>query len=259
MNQLDWEKMREGVKISNVIRVNATRSSWFVVQSEYMVSIGSRVGGTYEDTQVANDDMWETFNEEEKNPRYRLDVNGTFIIDVSAYPLWSISTIEIQLGYRASEALENWYMKAYNWTANAFSDIGFNSTTGHAPARGWNTYAVNLTDQWRSYVQDDGKMRVKICDEGNDAVRTTVDIDFLGVRIVASGTQFTFRNEGAPTSHLVSMWIINSTNHRHYDANIIVNSGETLSYTRADISLPSGQYTAKVVTERGNIAVYSVN
>lgn len=259
MNQLDWEKMREGVKISNVTRVKTTRSSCFVVQSEYMVNIGSRADGTYEDTQVANDDRWETFNEEEKTPSYKLDVNGTFIIDVSAYPPWSISTIEIQLRYRTSDTLENWYLKAYNWTANEFSDSGFNSTTGHIPIRGWNNHAVNLTDQWRSYVQDDGMMRVEICDEGNDAVRTTVDIDSLDVRIVASGTQFTFRNEGAPTSHLVSLWIINSTNHQHYDANIIVNSGETLNHTRADINLPSGQYTAKVVTERGNIAVYSGN
>ncbi len=256
MNQLDWEKMREAVKISNVTHVNATRSSWFVVQSEYMVNIGSRVSGTFEDAQVSNDDRWETFQEEEKPPRYRLDVNGTFIIDVSAYPLWSISTVEIQLRYRASDSVENWHLKAYNWTTNAFSDSGFNSTTGHKPTMGWDNYAVNLTDQWRSYVQDDGTMRVEFCDEGNDAVRTTVDIDFLGVRIVASGTRFTFRNEGAPTSHLVSLWIINSTNHQRYDTNIIVNSGETLNYTRADISLPSGQYTVKVVTKRGNIAVY---
>ncbi len=256
MNQLDWERMREGVKISNVTRVNVTRSSWFVVQSEYEVNIGSRVVGTYEDTQVASDDRWETFEEEEKPPRYRLDVNGAFIIDVSAYPLWSVSTVDIQLGYRASDSAENWYLKAYNWTANAFSDSGFNSTTGHKPTGGWDNYAVNLTDQWRSYVHDDGTMLVEFCGEGNDAVTTTVDIDFLGVRIVASGTRFTFRNEGAPTSHLVSLWTINSTSHQRYDTNIIVNSGETLNYTRADISLPSGQYIVKVVTERGNIAVY---
>lgn len=257
MNQLDWEKMREDVEISNVTGINATRSPWFVVQSEYTVNTGSRVSGAYEDTQVANDDSWETFQEEQKPPTYRLDVNGTFTLDLSSYPLWSVSTIEIQLRYRARDAGENWYLKAYNWTANAFSDSGFNSTTGHTPTREWDNYAVSLTDQWRSYVQDDGAMRVEFCDQGNDAVRTTVDIDFLGVRVVASGTQFTFRNKGALTSHLVSLWTINSTNHQHYDINVFVNSGETLNYTRADISLPSGQYTVKVVTERGNIGVYS--
>ena len=256
MNQLDWEKIRENVKISNVTRVSATRSPWFVVQSEYTVNTGSRVSGAYEDTQVADDGGWETFQEEETPPTYRLDVNGTFTLDLSSYPLWSVSTVEIQLRYGASDAGENWYLKAYNWTANEFSDSGFNSTTGHTPTTGWDNYAVNLTDQWRSYVQDDGTMRVEVCDEGNEAVRMTVDIDFLGVRIVFSEIRFTFRNEGALTFHLVSLWIINSTDHERYDINAIVNSGETLNYTRDDISLPTGQYAVKVVTERGNIAVY---
>jgi hypothetical protein len=72
-----------------------------------------------------------------------------------------------------------------------------------------------------------------------------------------NGTRFTFKNEGALTSHLVSLWIINSTNHQRYDINVFVNSAETTTYPRADISLPDDQYTVKVVTERGNIAVCS--
>jgi len=256
MNQVDWEKIREDVKISNVTSINVTRSPWFVVQSEYTVNTGSRVSGTYEDTQVANDGTWETFREETRPPTYRLDVNGTFTLNPSAYPLWSISTVEIQLRYKASDTSENFHLKAYNWTAEAFSDNGFNSTTGHTPTKGWDNYAVNLTNEWRGYVRDDGTICVEVCDEGNDAVRTTLDIDFLGVRVVASGTRFTFRNEGSLTSHLVSLWIINSTIHQHYGTNVILNSGETLNYTRADISLPNGQCTVKIVTERGNTAVY---
>jgi len=257
MNQLDWEKIREDIKISNVASINTTRSSWFVVQSEYTVNLGSLVSGTYEDTQVANDGAWETFQEGTSPPTYRLDVNGTFIVDVSSYPLSTISTIEIKLGYRASDKLENVYLKAYNWTANTYSDNGFNSTTGHTPTKGWDSYAVNLTDQWSSYVQSDGTIYVKVHEEGSDAVQTTVDIDFLGVRVVASGTRFTFENEGSLTAHLVSLWINNSTTHQRYDMNVFVNSGETLNYTRSDISLPSGGYTVKVVTKRGNTAVFS--
>jgi hypothetical protein len=56
---------------------------------------------------------------------------------------------------------------------------------------------------------------------------------------------------------MVSLWIINSTNHQRYDINVFVNSAETTSYLRADISLPEGQYMVKVITERGNIAVCS--
>ena len=69
--------------------------------------------------------------------------------------------------------------------------------------------------------------------------------------------QFTFQNDGGLTVHLVSLWIINSTDHQQYDISVFINSAETETYGRGDISLPTGSYTAKVVTERGNTAVYS--
>ncbi len=199
------------------------------------------------------------FQEETSPPTYRLDVNGSFVVDVSAFPLNSISTVEILLRYRASDKLENWFLEAYNWTAETYSDNGFNVTTGHTPTSGWDNYVVNLTDVWRSYVGNDGTMYVKLHEEGDDAPRTTVDVDFFGVRAVAGGILFAFKNTGPMTCHLVSLWIVNSTDHRRYDLSIFVNSGETAPYLRADISLPSGQCTVKVVTERGNIAVYSVS
>jgi hypothetical protein len=188
----------------------------------------------------------------------RLDMNGTFTVDLSTYPLDYIQTVEIQLRYRANDIGENWYLKAYNWTATAYSDSGFNNTSGHTPTTGWDTYAVNLTDKWRSYVSNSGTMYVKLQDNLADANQTTIDIDFLGVRVKIDGTRFTFKNEGSVTLHMVSLWINNSTLHQRYDMDIIVNSAETYSYIRADISLATGSYTVKIVTERGNKAVYSV-
>ena len=72
-----------------------------------------------------------------------------------------------------------------------------------------------------------------------------------------TGSQFTFENDGGLTVHLVSLWIINSTDHQRYDISVFVNSAETKNYLREDVSLPTGSYTVKVVTERGNTAVYS--
>ena len=72
-----------------------------------------------------------------------------------------------------------------------------------------------------------------------------------------TGSQFTFQNDGSLTAHLVSLWIINSTDHQRYDISVFVNSAETKTYLLEDISLPTGSYTVKVVTERGNTAVYS--
>jgi len=249
MNQLDWEKMKEDISVTNVERV--TRSSWFAAQSEYTVNIGSRTSGIYVDTQVV-DSNYERFSEASA-----LDLNGTFAIDLFTYPLECIQTVEIELRYRADDAGEQWYLKAYNWSSSTYSDSGFNSIAGHTPTTGWDYYAVNLTDEWRSYVEDNGKIYVKVVDEGADSNQTTIDIDFLGVRVEIDGTRFTFKNEGALTSHLVSLWIINSTSHRRIDINVFLSSAETTSYLRVDLSLPEGQYTAKTVTERGNIAVYS--
>jgi hypothetical protein len=194
---------------------------------------------------------------EESQSDNKLNIDSTFVVDVSTYPLTYIQTVEIQIRYRSSDTGEKWYQKAYNWSSSTYSDSGFNSTAGHTPTTEWDYYAVNLTDEWRSYVQDNGTIYVKFVDEGADSDQTTIDIDFLGVRVKIDGTRFTFKNEEALTSHLVSLWIINSTNHQRYDINIFVNSAETTTYLRADISLPTGQYTVKVVTERGNAAVYS--
>jgi hypothetical protein len=187
----------------------------------------------------------------------RLDINGGYVIDLSTYPLAYIQTVEIQLTYRASDSGEKWYLKAYNWTGTTYSDFGFNSTTGHTPTTGWDYYAVNLTTSWRSYVWDNGTIYVQFIDQGQDINSTTIDIDFLGVRVVIDGTRFTFKNDGALTSHLISLWVNNATNRQRYDISIFVNSGENATYIRADISLPTENFVVKVVTERGSIAVFA--
>ena len=197
------------------------------------------------------------YNVKHKYLSWTLDLNGTFAIDTSTYPLTYIETIKIQLRYRASDLGEKWYLEAYNWTSATYSDNGFNIATGHTPTTGWDYYTVNLTDQWRSYVREDGTMYIKLHDEGRDFNQTTIEIDFLGISATIDGARFTFKNAGSSTVHLVSLWITNSTNHKRYDINIFINSGETLSYPRVDISLPSEQYVVKVVTERGNVAIYS--
>jgi len=187
---------------------------------------------------------------------YGLDLNGTFSINLSIHPLACIQSVEIQLRYRTNDTVEEWYLKAYNWTDTTYSDSGFNNTLGHTPTTGWNIYAVNLTDKWRSYVSDEGTMLVKMQDNQADANQTIVDIDFLAVRVLVDGTRFTFQNKGSLTSHLVSLWVNNSTDHQRYEMNIFINSGENTVYIRSDLSLPNGPYKVKVVTERGNTAVF---
>ena len=194
---------------------------------------------------------------EEGQGNNRLGVDGTFAIDMSIYPLTYIQSVEILTRYKSSDGGEKWYLKAYNWTSSVYSDNGFNFTAGQTPTTDWDIYAVNLTDKWRSYVSDTGTLHVKLQDNQADANQTTVSIDFLAVRLVINGTKFTFQNKGSLTSHLVSLWMNNSTDHKRYDINIFINSGSMLSYIRSDTSFPDKSFIVKVVTERGNIAIYS--
>ena len=83
------------------------------------------------------------------------------------------------------------------------------------------------------------------------------DVSVTNVEHVTYGSQFTFENGGGLTVHLVSLWMINSTSHQRYDIDVFINSAATKNYILYNVALPAGNYTVKVVTERGNAAVYS--
>jgi len=255
MNQLDWERMQERIEITADIV-----SSWFPAQNEYTMNKGSYVSGNYTDTQTINDQS-ETFKEGSTSthgqPQYRIDINGTFNIDFITYPPSAVQTVEIQLRYHASDIDETWYLKAYNWTLGDYSDSGFNSTTGNTPTTEWNTYGLNLTDCWQSYTSPSGTILIKLIDGQPDQKQTTVNIDFLAVRTLVKGTIFTVHNTGSQTAHLVSLWITNSTTHQRYDLDTYINAGDAVQVVRSDITLPSTTYVVKIVTEKGNAAVYS--
>ena len=85
------------------------------------------------------------------------------------------------------------------------------------------------------------------------------DITITNVEPAINGTNltnFSFQNNGALTAHLVSLWIDNATDHQHFDINLFVNAGENATDTM-NITLPTGGFIVKVVTERGNIAVFA--
>jgi Na+-transporting NADH:ubiquinone oxidoreductase subunit NqrC len=75
----------------------------------------------------------------------------------------------------------------------------------------------------------------------------------------SSGTRMDIKNTGPLSLHIVAVWISNSTTHQRYDADLFLNSGESATYIRADIEFPKDTFVAKVITERGNVAVFSEN
>jgi hypothetical protein len=188
----------------------------------------------------------------------RLDINNNFTIDPVTYPRSTICGIEIQIRFNETANGERWFLKAYNWATGTFTDAGFNDTTGDTPTpNAWNDYSISVTANWADYVREDGVIRIELVNEGLSTNQATVEIDFLGARAIMNSTSFDVKNSSPLSIHIVALWITNSTNHQRYDADLFLNSGESASYLRADISLPENDFTAKVVTERGNIAAFS--
>ncbi|MGB9778873.1 MAG: hypothetical protein ACP5IM_02215 [Candidatus Bathyarchaeia archaeon] len=185
---------------------------------------------------------------------YSLSIVGDFTLNTSTYPLPYINAIEIQLSCRASDTSENWFLKAYNWTSGEYNEIGLITPTDTTE---FENYTVNLMDAWREYVSSNGTIKVKFCDANLDLEQTVMEIDFFGVRALINGTSLSIKNSGSLTLHVIAIWILKSTNHERYDANFFVDSGNEASYIRADIQLPEGGFIAKIVTERGNIAVFT--
>ena len=203
-------------------------------------------------------------------------IQNSWDIDVTMLHVWS-GEYTLDVEFTGSSNTEDWTQ--LNWTLNSAWTIGsvnvtlqlYNYTLGGYSASG-NGYIAYTSDDTQNTDEnksqtinvnpthfrnatDYWKMKVK----GVKATDTQFDFkaDWIEFKAVKIGTFFTFKNEGSLTSHLVSLWVNNSTNHQRYDINVFVNSAETTTYLRADISLPTGQYTVKVVTERGNTAIYS--
>ena len=197
-------------------------------------------------------------------------------IDVTLLHIWSDEyTLEVE--FTGSSNTEYWTQ--LNWTVNSAWTIGsvnvtlqlYNYTLDGYPTSGSGYVAYTSsdspnTDEDRSQTIDinpihfrntTGYWKMKI--KGVKATDTQFDLkaDLIEIKALKRETVFTFKNEGSLTSHLVSLWIIDSTVHKRFDISVFVNSGETLPYSRVDIDLSTEQYVVRVVTERGNTAIYS--
>jgi hypothetical protein len=188
---------------------------------------------------------------------YKLEISNIFTIDLSTYPLNHVYGFEIMVKYNVSEAAERWFIKAYDWASESFSDAGFNNTGGNMPTSGeWNDYAVSINENWTRYIRSDGTILIMFCDEGTSENQTFLHLDFIGMHVILNGIRLDIKNGGATTAHIVSLWVINASHHLRYDADFFINSGENATYIRVDIVPPAGNFTVKIVTERGNIDTF---
>jgi len=90
-----------------------------------------------------------------------------------------------------------------------------------------------------------------------DWERMQENVQILSAAKTVDGTTFTFQNKGSVTSQLVSLWVDNTTIHQRYDMNLFISAGDSVNYTRNDISLVDNASIVKIVTERGTISVFN--
>jgi len=252
MNQLDWEREKENVDI-----LLATRfSPWYVAQKEYTVEPGKCAGGYYVYTQI-DDGTAEQFIEGYKDPpgKYLLEIYNDFTIDLSSFPLSYAKSIEIQLKYSVNSTEDYWHLNAWNWITNKWLDLGWSKPTA---AWTWVYFIVETLDLTNLVNAVDGRVRIEVTDRNiKDDAPTIINVDCLSVRTTFNGLCFKLKNTGSLTANLVALWVLDSSGkHTRYEINLFLSPGETTTYW-ADITWPSGPYLIKVMTERGNIAVYS--
>jgi hypothetical protein len=90
-----------------------------------------------------------------------------------------------------------------------------------------------------------------------DMQRMQETVNLKNVTPAEDSTSFEIKNSGPNGVHIVAVWIINSSNHQRYPVDFFLNPGETETCTQKGISLPNDYTVVKIVTERGNTAVYS--
>jgi hypothetical protein len=198
-------------------------------------------------------------------------------IDATLLHVW-FNQYTSEVIFSGQSNTEEWYQ--LNWTADVSWSIGsvnvtlqlFDYALGVYPASG-NGYITYISDSTPNTDENKSQsidvnstnfrnstgywaMKIKAVKVTDTPFDFRVDwIEFKPRK--TSGTLVTIKNGGSLTSHLVSLWIISSTSHHRYDINVFVNSGENMNYLLSETSLPEEQYIVKVVSERGNIAIYS--
>jgi len=159
------------------------------------------------------------------------------------YPSGSADDVLTWHTYRAR--IQSTYQEFYDITADKGTTSSFSYASGYL-------YLIGDSDSGaRDTFYDWIFVRKYISSEPSHG-------EWGNEEVSASELVIELRNGGSLTVHLVSVWVINSTFHKRYDVNLFINSGDTSSLSVPSNTTPDNYYMVKVVTERGNVAVYVV-
>lgn len=148
-------------------------------------------------------------------------------------------------------------LQLYNYTLGGYpqSGNGFINYVSSIEANVNEIKNQTITVSPADFRNATGYWKIKI--KGTKATSSAFDlkVDLVELK-VTRGIRVELKNEGSETLHLVSLWIINSTYHKHYNVNVLISPQETLNYSRADIKMPENSFILKVITELGNVATF---
>jgi hypothetical protein len=170
---------------------------------------------------------------------------------------WTSLTWAIDAAWSTSNVSVTFQLFDYNLGAYPTSGDGFISYDSSMSPYIEEAKNQTVTVNPARFRGTSGQWRMKVTGVKSSSAQFDLEVDLIGLQPPSGGPYFLFRNSGTLTSHIVSLWVINSSLHQRYDVNVYLNSGQDLVFYRDDIGIPSGQYTVRIVTARGNLAVFS--
>jgi len=223
-----------------------------------------------------------------ESPTFTIRFKGTSEIDDIIGDSWNIDVVLLHLWttehateieFLGQSNTEEWSQLTWNsdiaWTIGSVTVevqlFNFTSDNYSTNGSGYLTYISNtlpnikenktqtITLESTDFRNETGHWRMKISGTKNTDTSFNSEIDWIQVKETAFGALITLQNGGSLTSHVVSLWINNSTNHQRIEIDTFISPGETVSKLFKNLIIPDGSSTTKVSTERGNLSVFSIN
>jgi hypothetical protein len=170
---------------------------------------------------------------------------------------WTSLTWVIDAAWSTSNVSVTFQLFDYNLGSYPTSGDGFIFHNSSMSPYVDETKNQTITANPTHFHDTSGQWRMKITGVKNPSAQFDLEADLVELQPPSGGPYFIFRNSGTLTSHIVSLWVINSSLHQHYDMDIYLNSGQDLVFYRDDVDIPNGQYIVRIVTDKGNLAVFS--
>jgi hypothetical protein len=152
----------------------------------------------------------------------------------------------------------NVVIQLFNYTSGTYQTGGegyLTYTSGETPSINEDK-SQTVTFETDDFRNSEGTLKLKLV--GFTDTPFTMQIDQVQMhQYTPPGILMTIKNEGTLTSHIVAVWTNTATVHQRVDQDEYLNSGETNMFFFEDLTYVSTQGLIKVVTERGNLAVYS--